>query len=146
MQLITLLAPLLLIAPSLASPLSARAKAPGGPASAKITVYPSYICPSPTAIPPTDGSAGVSTSVTIAEATCAVLNIPFGGAITAVLTAPPKTGAGGCAVLAHMDGNCVFKPGNEIHGFAFDGLATGNKAGCGNVPVRGYGAVELLCE
>ena len=75
-----------------------------------------------------------------------MLNFPFGGAVTAVLTAPPKAGLGGCAGLAHMDGNCVFKPGNEIHGFAFDGLATGNKVGCGNVPVRGYGAVELLCE
>lgn len=75
-----------------------------------------------------------------------MLNFPFGGAVTAVLTAPPKAGVGGCTVLAQMDGNCVFKPGNEIHGFAFDGLATGSKVGCGNVPVRGYGAVELLCE
>ncbi|KAK0119418.1 hypothetical protein ONS95_010870 [Cadophora gregata] len=146
MQLINLLSPLLLIAPALATPLSARAKAAGGPASAKITVYQSYTCPSPTATPPTDGTAGVSSSVTIAEATCAVLNVPFGGALTAVLTAPPKTGAAGCAVIAHTDGNCLWKPGNELHGFAFDGLATGNKVGCGNVPVRGYGAVELLCE
>ncbi|KAH7355383.1 hypothetical protein BKA65DRAFT_238869 [Rhexocercosporidium sp. MPI-PUGE-AT-0058] len=146
MQLINIIAPLFLLAPGLASPLIARAKAPGGPASAKVTVYSSYTCPSATATPPADGSAGVFATVTIAEATCAVLNLPFGGALTAVLTAPPKTGAGGCAILAHMDGNCVWRSGNEIHGFAFDGLATGNKVGCGNAPVRGYGAMELLCE
>ncbi|KAH9211295.1 hypothetical protein DL95DRAFT_525813 [Leptodontidium sp. 2 PMI_412] len=146
MQLTNIVAPILLIAPAIATPLIARAKAPGGPASAKITVYSSYTCPSATATPPTDGSAGILTTVTIAEATCAVLNLPFGGALTAVLTAPPKTGAAGCAVMAHMGGDCVWKPGNELHGFAFDGLAAGNKVGCGNVPVRGYGAVELLCE
>lgn len=88
----------------------------GGPASAKVTIYSQYTCAAPNTVrttrlslvftqstdtsklPPTDGSAGTANNFNIAEAQCTIPNtgLSFGGAITASLTAEPKTGTAGC--------------------------------------------------
>ncbi|KAK0119419.1 hypothetical protein ONS95_010871 [Cadophora gregata] len=141
----TIITPLILATLSLANPLIARGKPTGGPAVAKITVYNSYKCVSPTTVPPTDGSAGVSNTISIAEATCSIMNIPFGGAITAALTAPPKTGAPGCFVQIHTQSGCGLTLNNEYHGFPFDGTIIGSKVGCVSPPVQAYGAIEITC-
>ncbi|KAH7355397.1 hypothetical protein BKA65DRAFT_535628 [Rhexocercosporidium sp. MPI-PUGE-AT-0058] len=141
----TLIASLLFTSLSLASPIVQRAKPTGGPASAKITIYTAYTCTSSTTVPPTDGSAGASNTVTIAEATCAIISIPFGSAITAALTATPKTGAPGCFIQIHTQSGCGLTLNNEYHGFPFDGTVVGSKVGCVTPPVIGYGAVEITC-
>jgi hypothetical protein len=48
--------------------------------------------------PPTDGSAGTTVSFSVTEAQCTILNtgLAMGGAVTASLTASPKTGTAGC--------------------------------------------------
>lgn len=47
--------------------------------------------------PPTDGSAGTSVSFSVTEVQCTIpaTGLQFGGALTASLTASPKTGTAG---------------------------------------------------
>ncbi|KAL5330394.1 hypothetical protein ACEPPN_003921 [Leptodophora sp. 'Broadleaf-Isolate-01'] len=145
----TLVTSLLFTTLSLASPFVKRAvaagKPTGGPASAKITIYNAYKCVSATTVPPTDGSAGTASTVTIAEGTCSILPIPFGGAITAALAATPKTGAPGYFVQIHTQSGCGLTLNNEYHGFPFDGTIIESKVGCVTPPVVSYGAVEIVC-
>ncbi|KAF2500794.1 hypothetical protein BU16DRAFT_523553 [Lophium mytilinum] len=125
--------------------LSARSGKPtGGPAIASVTIYSSYTCPGNTA-PPTDGSAGASTTLSVTEATCSIVSIPAGAAITAKLTQAPKTGSVGCYVQLYYGGDCAVTYANQIHGVAFSGVAVNNHLGCANFPVGGYGAVEIIC-
>ncbi|KAI4845427.1 hypothetical protein E4T44_05614 [Aureobasidium sp. EXF-8845] len=143
----------LLAASALAAPphLEARkggAAPVGGPASAKVTVYSSYTCAAPNTAPPTDGSAGTATSFTIAEGTCTIpsASLMFGGAISATLSATPKTGTVGCYILGHSQQGCGITLTNYLHGWPFDGISVGNSVGCGNAPAgTAWGAFEVLC-
>lgn len=122
-------------------------KPTGGPASAQITVYNGpFTCINLVTPPLKDGSAGVNTTVTLAETQCAILKIPFGGAITAVLTATPKTGTVGCFVQIYSQDGCGVALQNFYHGFPFDGVIVGSKVGCVSPPVQDYGAVQIVCE
>lgn len=70
---------------------------------------------------------------------------PFGGAFTAKLTAPPKTGAPGCYIQIFTQQGCGLTLQNQYHGFPFDGLTTGSQIGCASPPVQGYGALQITC-
>ncbi|GAB7352447.1 hypothetical protein MBLNU459_g2859t4 [Dothideomycetes sp. NU459] len=130
-----------------AVPLEERSgKAPGGPASATVTIYNGpYDCTSVSTPPPTDGTAGVNTTVTVSELTCAVVAIPYDGAITAKLTATPKTGSVACYVQVYANQGCGSTLTNQYHGFPFSGVTVGSTVGCGNPPAYAYGAVGLVC-
>ncbi|KAI4762105.1 hypothetical protein E4T52_05758 [Aureobasidium sp. EXF-3400] len=149
----TSLLPLSLLAVSaLAAPphLEARKGAApvGGPASAKVTIYSSYTCAGPGTAPPTDGSAGTATTFTISEGTCTIpsAGLMFGGAISATLSATPKTGAVGCYILGHSQQGCGITLTNNLYGWPFNGIAVGNSVGCGNAPAgTSWGAFEVLC-
>ncbi|KAI5270712.1 hypothetical protein E4T47_05906 [Aureobasidium subglaciale] len=138
----------------------------GGPASAKVTIYSSYTCAAPSTVrllfptqvsfthltvgkaSPTDGSAGTATTFTIAEGTCTIptAGLIFGGALTASLTAIPKTGTVGCYVLGHSQQGCGITLTNDLYGWPFSGTALGNSVGCGNAPSgTSWGAFEILC-
>lgn len=54
--------------------------------------------------PPTDGSAGTTVSFSVTEAQCTIptTGLQFGGALTASLTASPKTGTVGCKFTGHL--------------------------------------------
>ncbi|KAI4799158.1 hypothetical protein E4T44_10361 [Aureobasidium sp. EXF-8845] len=82
----------------------------GGPASAKVTIYSSYTCVAANAPPPTDGSAGTTVSFSVTEAQCTVPNtgLAMGGAVTASLTASPKTGTAGCKVAQYLSFKSVY--------------------------------------
>ncbi|CAD0100421.1 unnamed protein product [Aureobasidium mustum] len=106
----------------------------GGPASAKT--------------PPTDGSAGTATTFTILEGTCTIptAGLAFGGAITATLSATPKTGTVGCYILGHSQQGCGITLTNNLYGWPFNGISVGNSVGCGNAPAgTSWGAFEVLC-
>jgi hypothetical protein len=122
-------------------------KPTGGPASAQITIYNGpFTCSNLVTPPPKDGSAGFNTTVTVAETQCAIINIPVNGAITAVMTATPKTGTLGCFVQIFSQQGCGVTLQNFYHGFPFDGTIVGSKVGCVSPPVQDYGAVEIVCE
>lgn len=94
------------------------AKPVGGPASATVTVYSGpYTCPGANTVPPSDGSAGtVVKTFSISETQCTIVNIPFGGAITATLTAAPKSGTVGCYIQAFQQQGCGVTLNNQYHG------------------------------
>ncbi|KAJ4984748.1 hypothetical protein SVAN01_09785 [Stagonosporopsis vannaccii] len=153
-----LLATTALISTALAVP---AGKPTGGPASASVTIYSGpYTCSAADVVcssthfptipnsfkpPPTDGSAGTAKTVSVTEAQCVIVNIPFGGAFTAKLTAPPKTGAPGCYIQIFTQQGCGLTLQNQYHGFPFDGLTFGNQIGCATPPVQGYGALQITC-
>ncbi|THZ30783.1 hypothetical protein D6C91_01038 [Aureobasidium pullulans] len=121
----------------------------GGPASAKVTIYSQYTCAAPNTLPPTDGSAGTANNFNIAEAQCTIPNtgLSFGGAITASLTAEPKTGTAGCYVVGHSQQGCGITLSNYIYGWPFAGTAVGSTLGCGNAPSgTSWNAFEIICE
>ncbi|KAI5195091.1 hypothetical protein E4T39_08379 [Aureobasidium subglaciale] len=121
----------------------------GGPASAKVTIYSKYECTASGTAPPTDGSAGTATTFSVTEAQCTIPNtgLQYGGALTAVLTATPKSGTAGCYVLAHSAQGCGLVLGNEVHGWPFAGVDVGNAVGCGEAPYyTSWSAFEILCE
>ncbi|THY96949.1 hypothetical protein D6C95_00192 [Aureobasidium pullulans] len=131
----------------------------GGPASAKVTIYSQYTCAAPNTLPPTDGSAGTANNFNIAEAQCTIPNtgLSFGGAITASLTAEPKTGTAGSQetwtdeqlgyVVGHSQQGCGITLSNYIYGWPFAGTAVGNTLGCGNAPSgTSWNAFEIICE
>ncbi|KAF3003187.1 hypothetical protein E8E13_009423 [Curvularia kusanoi] len=120
-------------------------KPTGGPASAFVSIYPSYKCTAPNAPPPTDGTAGVPQQVSVTENQCVIVDIPFGGAFTAKLTATPKTGTTACYIQIFSQQGCGLTLQNQYHGFPFDGLTTTNTVGCASPPVTGYGALEIVC-
>ncbi|KAI5197311.1 hypothetical protein AUEXF2481DRAFT_573164 [Aureobasidium subglaciale EXF-2481] len=135
-------------APSLEARKNVGGAPTGGPASAKVTIYSSYTCAAPGTVPPTDGSAGTATTFTIAEGTCTIptAGLIFGGALTASLTAVPKTGTVGCYVLGHSQQGCGITLTNNLYGWPFSGTALGNSVGCGNAPSgTSWGAFEVLC-
>ncbi|ORY14546.1 hypothetical protein BCR34DRAFT_585718 [Clohesyomyces aquaticus] len=121
-------------------------KPTGGPASASVTIYSGpYTCTDPDAAPPA-GSAGTAKTVTVTENACAIVNIPFGGAITSTLTASPKTGTAGCYIQIYTQSGCGVTLQNQYHGFPFNGLIAGSsQVGCANPPVQAYGAVSIVC-
>ncbi|KAJ8118066.1 hypothetical protein OPT61_g873 [Boeremia exigua] len=121
-------------------------KPTGGPASAQVTIYSGpYTCASADSPPPKDGSAGTAKVVNIAETQCVIVNIPFGGAFTATLTAPPKTGAPGCYIQIFSQQGCGVTLQNQYHGFPFDGTTLGSTVGCASPPVQSYGALQITC-
>ncbi|KAI5196699.1 hypothetical protein E4T39_07680 [Aureobasidium subglaciale] len=142
-------------APSLEARKNVGGASAGGPASARVTIYSSYTCAAPGTTqlivgqaPPTDGSAGTATTFTITEGTCTVPNIglSFGGALTASLTAIPKTGTAGCYILGYSQQGCGITLTNNLYGWPFSGTAVGNSVGCGNAPSgTSWGAFEVLC-
>ncbi|KAH0166851.1 amino acid permease, partial [Aureobasidium melanogenum] len=90
----------------------------GGPASAKVTLYNQYTCVAPNTPPPTDGSAGTVVSFSVTEAQCTIqtTGLQFGGALTASLTATPKTGTVGCYIVGHSQQGCGIVLSNQMHG------------------------------
>lgn len=70
--------------------------------------------------------------------------IMVGGAISALLTSPPKAESPGCHVLVHTSGSCTPTLADEYHGYPFDETAVGAKSGCVN-PGKAYAAVEVSC-
>ncbi|KAJ4987828.1 hypothetical protein SVAN01_06708 [Stagonosporopsis vannaccii] len=119
--------------------------ATGGPASASVTVYPSYTCTDPNSPPPSDGSVAGAKTSTVTEGQCIIASIPLDGAITASLTAPPKAGAPGCYIQLFKDQGCGVTLSNQYHGFPFNGVAVGNSVGCVAPPVQAYGAYTINC-
>jgi hypothetical protein len=82
-------------------------KPTGGPASTQVTIYSGpFACTDPNTPPPTDGSAGTSKVISVAENQCVIVNIPFGGAFTASMTATPKTGTTACYVQIFSQQGC----------------------------------------
>ncbi|KAF9692392.1 hypothetical protein EKO04_009762 [Ascochyta lentis] len=155
MQLLTLLSTTIaLFGTALAAPAKggtapaapAGNKPTGGPASAQVSVYSgSYICTDPDIPPPTDGSAGKATVVSVTENQCVTINIPFGGAVTASMTATPKTGAAGCYIQMFTQQGCGLTLANQYHGFPFNGLTVGSSVGCASPPVQTYGTLQIVC-
>lgn len=130
-----------------AEPLEERSGKPtGGPASMTVTIYsgPATCVDSQTA-PPTDGSAGVATTVSLAETQCVIVNFPANGVFTAKLTANPKSGTVACYAQLFKAQGCGLTLDNQYHGFPFDGAAVGNKIGCAKPPGFNYGAVQVVC-
>ncbi|KAF1930611.1 uncharacterized protein M421DRAFT_418909 [Didymella exigua CBS 183.55] len=121
-------------------------KPTGGPATAQVTIYSGpYTCASADQPPPKDGSAGTSKIVNIAETQCIVVSIPFGGALTASMTATPKTGTIGCYIQIFSQQGCGLTLQNQYHGFPFDGVTAGSTVGCASPPVQSYGGLQIVC-
>ncbi|KAJ4399970.1 hypothetical protein N0V91_009043 [Didymella pomorum] len=124
-------------------------KPTGGPAAAQVTIYPGgatpYTCASADQPPPKDGSIGTGKVVTVAENQCVVVNVPFGGALTATMTATPKTGTAGCYIQIFSQQGCGLTLQNQYHGFPFDGLVVGSTVGCASPPVQSYGGLQIVC-
>jgi len=161
-----LLAAAAVFSTSLAAPadMIERRKAAGGPASAQVTVYsgPSYTCSDASTVSvllfyftgpltdlpskkPSGASAGTSKVYTVTEGGCVIANIPFGGAVSASLTATPKAGAPGCYLQMFQQQGCGVTLTNQYHGFPFDGTSIGNSVGCAQPPVQSYGAFTITC-
>lgn len=134
---------------SLANPLDKRAgtkKPTGGPAVMSVTVYSGpATCSSSQTPPPTDGSAGAATTVSLAENQCVILTFPTSGVFTAKLTQAPKTGTTACYVQLFQEQGCGLTLTNQYHGFPFDGVDVGNSVGCAKPAGLNYGAVEIVC-
>ncbi|GAB7332637.1 hypothetical protein MBLNU13_g04401t1 [Cladosporium sp. NU13] len=121
-------------------------KPTGGPASASVTIYSGpATCPDPNTPPPTDGSAGTAKTVSITENACAIVNIPFGGALTSRMTATPKTGTTACYIQIFSQSGCGLTLQNQFHGFPFNGLTIGSEVGCAQPPIQSYGALQIVC-
>ncbi|KAH0034847.1 amino acid permease, partial [Aureobasidium melanogenum] len=121
----------------------------GGPASAKVTLYNQYTCVAPNTPPPTDGSAGTVVSFSVTEAQCTIqtTGLQFGGALTASLTATPKTGTVGCYIVGHSQQGCGIVLSNQMHGWPVGGINVGDSLGCGNPPSgTSYLAFEIICQ
>lgn len=120
------------------------AKPTGGPASASIAIYSAYTCVSQETFPPPNIS---SQTVSVTEDGCAIVPIPVGAAISANMTATPKTGTAGCYIQAFFEDGCGLTLGNQYHGWPINGLGVGSKLGCANTntPGRAYGAVQIVC-
>ncbi|KAG9662518.1 hypothetical protein KCU64_g1898, partial [Aureobasidium melanogenum] len=121
----------------------------GGPASAKVTLYSQYTCVAPNTPPPTDGSAGTTISFSVTEAQCTIptTGLQFGGALTASLTATPKTGTVGCYIVGHSQQGCGIVLSNQMHGWPVGGINVGDSLGCGNPPSgTSYLAFEIICQ
>ncbi|CAD0081955.1 unnamed protein product, partial [Aureobasidium vineae] len=119
----------------------------GGPASAKVTIYNQYTCVAPNTPPPTDGSAGTSIQFSVTEAQCTIPNtgLQFGGALTASLTASPKTGTAGCKLARCLTG-CGIVLSNAMYGWPVAGISVGDSLGCGNAPSgTSWSAFEIIC-
>jgi hypothetical protein len=95
--------------------------------------------------PPTDGSAGTATTVSLSENQCVIVDFPSGGVFTAKMTAAPKTGTTACYVQLFSQQGCGLTLQNQYHGFPFDGVIVGSKVGCAKPPGFTYGAVEIVC-
>ncbi|CAD0106295.1 unnamed protein product [Aureobasidium uvarum] len=121
----------------------------GGPASAKVTIYNQYTCVAPNTPPPTDGSAGTTISFGVTEAQCTIPNtgLQFGGALTASLTASPKTGTIGCYIVGHSQQGCGIVLSNVMYGWPVAGINVGDSLGCGNAPSgTSWSAFEIICQ
>ncbi|KAI4745210.1 hypothetical protein E4T50_04483 [Aureobasidium sp. EXF-12298] len=126
----------------------ATAATKGGPASAKVTIYSQYTCAAANTLPPTDGSAGTSVSFSITEVQCTIPNtgLQSYGALTATLTASPKTGTPGCYIVAHSQQGCGIVLSNVMYGWPVAGTNVGDSLGCGNPPSgTTWSAFEILC-
>ncbi|KAF1358153.1 hypothetical protein EJ07DRAFT_157155 [Lizonia empirigonia] len=155
MQLLTLLsASVALFGTSIAAPAKGGAvpaapahnKPTRGPASAQVTVYQGpYTCTDPNVAPPSDGSIGNGTTLLVTEAQCYTVAIPFGGAVTATMTATPKRGAVGCYIQMFTQQCCGLTLANQYYGFTFSGLTVGSSMGCASPPVQSYGALKIFC-
>ncbi|KAM0693776.1 hypothetical protein Q7P36_007033 [Cladosporium allicinum] len=120
-------------------------KPTGGPASASVTVYSGpATCADPNTPPTAADNPGVAKTVSITENSCVIVNIPFGGAITASMTATPKTGTTACYIQIFTQAGCGLTLQNQYHGFPFNGLSLGSQVGCAQPPVQAYGALQIL--
>ncbi|KAJ8117298.1 hypothetical protein OPT61_g1477 [Boeremia exigua] len=121
-----------------------NAKAPAsGPASASVTIYPSYTCTESNTRPPTDGTAGTGKTVSVTEGQCVITNIPLNGAVSASLTATPKAGALGCYLQLYKDQGCGVTLSNQYHGYPFNGVAADDFVGCAAPVIQSYGALAI---
>ncbi|OSS52165.1 hypothetical protein B5807_02478 [Epicoccum nigrum] len=131
-------------------PTTPNSKKPtGGPAIATVTIYSGpYTCAAANSPPPTDGSAGTATPVSVTENQCIIVTIPFAGAFTATMTQSPKTGTTACYIQLFTQSGCGLTLQNQYHGFPFDGVtytAPQSTVGCANPPVQSYGALQIVC-
>ncbi|KAK6006933.1 hypothetical protein QM012_005941 [Aureobasidium pullulans] len=121
----------------------------GGPASAKVTLYSQYTCAAPNTPPPTDGSAGTNVTFSVTEAQCTIptTGLQYGGALTASLTATPKTGTVGCYIVGHSQQGCGIVLSNVMYGWPVGGTSVGSSLGCGNPPSgTSWSAFEIICQ
>ncbi|KAF3039785.1 hypothetical protein E8E12_009034 [Didymella heteroderae] len=95
--------------------------------------------------PPKDGSIGTGKTVNVTENQCVVVNVPFGGAFTASMTATPKTGTAGCYIQIFSQQGCSLTRQNPYHGFPFDGVTAGSTVGYASPPVQSYGGLQIVC-
>lgn len=159
-------------------------KPTGGPAIATVTIYDGpATCSNPNTVSflaealrpdhvhtnpdqaPDPASAGTANTVTIAENSCAIINVvsqetslqpkqpltfsslqPFGGVFTAKMTQAPKTGTTACYIQIFSQAGCGLTLQNQYHGFPFNGIAAGtSQVGCATPPVQSYGALQIVC-
>lgn len=133
-----------------AEPLDKRAvvqgKPTGGPASMTLTIYSGPAsCANAQTPPPTDGSAGTATTVSLAENQCVIVTFPTSGVFTAKMTAAPKSGTTACYAQLFQAQGCGLTLDNQYHGFPFDGVTVGSKVGCAKPVGLNYGAVQIVC-
>ncbi|CAD0086790.1 unnamed protein product, partial [Aureobasidium mustum] len=121
----------------------------GGPASAKVTLYSQYTCVAPNAVSHQYGSAGTTVSFSVTEAQCTIptTGLQSGEALTASLTASPKTGTAGCYIVGHSQQGCGIVLSNQMHGWPVGGINVGDSLGCGNPPSgTSHLAFEIICS